>query len=1478
MKGKSATRLLSVILAFCMIFSVMLPAAALAAEEDTSAIIGEVLAAAEDVEESAEESTEESTEVPAEEPAEEPTPEVTEAPVEEPAAEETSESEPAEDISEEEISSEDEPVQSAEMEEEAQTVESDEAASAEETTTDETVQISDYASFLAGLKVLEGYAEEYYSTNSSKDVNVLVMNFVRTGYSKYNTADWGTLAGDENTEFVTYVETKDAENGTNAMALRDTAITFEEMPNGQKAEFGHMFAAMNIAYVGENDDFGGWLGDICDLIYYSHRMMTEEGYVHTGTVDELANRVQLEYFGDNEVDAFGIYDFYGDMDAYYFVRELEEGTASLSDLMENYYTAELENEDRAAYFLNNRFNGLETKEDVRAAIYDTYSDNIAAQILEADRGIDKLDNLRTASCYAVADYMYALAADRLEGDTGDDTGDGEGGEGEEPGEDEEDSNIGVSNEYYTLFSSTKSTIAPGVTQYINYAMSADNKQLAFYIAEVDINRDDVSIHANYKDNDPTLGWGMQRVTDQMAAAVAKHSDPDSEYYVENYTAVVGTNGDFFNMSTGAPSGALVMEGKLYCEARNENFFAILNDGTAVIGTPDEWEYYKSLGIQEALGGSMMLVKDGVSVVTHSSSYYNNRASRTCVGITEDNKVIMMVLDGRQEPFSAGGSAEELAQIMIDAGCVIAMNLDGGGSTTFAAKPEGSDTVTVVNRPSDGYQRNVSSSLMVVSTAKSSNEFEYAKVETEYDYLTVNTKLAYTASGVSNTGNAAPIPEAASWQLSDDTIGFIDEENGVFVAIGEGDVDIQLMLEGEVVGSKTLHVVVPDKLLMDKTAINAVYDIPVELPLLAYYKGNPVAVNLDDLSIQLAVNDDGLTAGVMDGLTFIGDESSGIRNTVCTVALASDAKISTSIKINIYKADEAIFDYDNVTAGDRQLAWNRVVSNSEIAHDGSYHALDPDETMVTDYTFALDMTEIEIPDKLADLVFMLPGAEDATAWDFLLQLAERISILSEVRATIQFDADVDVDYKNIKIVNEYFKLNPDKTTFDEETNSLTIVCNWVDQTEPIDPDSANPNCIISGIKLTPKADAQWDDANRLEIANVGEISYKIYMRTSTLYSFASKPENQEKFGLMPYSSTEVLYNGGPEQGGYFGDTYVTMNDTYVLDKTNRNGWFSENDQMYYYVDNVRQTGVQYIPSQEDPSKKLFCHFNDKGIYDGSPITGFVEMKGKLYYSILGEMRTGWQTNTVDGVTSYYYFSPTDGAAVDGNQKIDGYNYVFTDCVLTRGDLVKDANGYRYMWAGAWIYNDWVEIDGGMYHVLQNYYFATGHYRYYHPVTSEWCIFILDDETGRWMQEIDGKYEYNGDYYYADHGIQVEYPGIVYDDGYYYYFAYNTNKMLIKDTSFTYWVDKGNGLMPGARYSFDEQGRITNPRIDLNGDLSLNASDLVSLMKYVAGADVDLDNGYISDSVEVDTQISDINSDGTVDILDVIALIRVIANLS
>ncbi len=51
----------------------------------------------------------------------------------------------------------------------------------------------------------------------------------------------------------------------------------------------------------------------------------------------------------------------------------------------------------------------------------------------------------------------------------------------------------------------------------------------------------------------------------------------------------------------------------------------------------------------------------------------------------------------------------MAQMLKNAGCVSAIALDGGGSSTYCARPEGTDKLVVSNSPADGAERAVSSS-------------------------------------------------------------------------------------------------------------------------------------------------------------------------------------------------------------------------------------------------------------------------------------------------------------------------------------------------------------------------------------------------------------------------------------------------------------------------------------------------------------------------------------------------------------------------------------------------------------------------------------------------------------------------------------------------------------------------------------------------------------------------------------------------
>ena len=1243
--------------------------------------------------------------------------------------------------------------------------------------------VSDYSSFLSNLKVLEQYATAYAAGNSGKDAKKLVLNYIRTGVAKYTTSSWQTMAGAEDTGFVEYVAQQDTLNGTAVAGLRN--LTTFTTPNGQTVEFDHMFGAMDMAYHNANNtDLGSWAGDLSDLLYYSKK----GGAGENAGVDAMIADVRENYLGVDEdgVSGFGMLDIYGDLDAYYLVRSIKEGWV-LSTAMEGYFTASLTDNDRAAFFLNHRFKGVLTREDVRKSVYDTYCANLGVQMLDAENGITKDDDeLKMACCYAFADYLFELADGRLDGPSGDEGGDED--------DDEGGGEVLPDNKYYSVFSSTNSTIAPGITQSVKYAYTADNKQMAYYVSTVDINRKDVSIHANYNANDPTKGWAMSRVMDQMLAAQNRHTDPAKpDLYVENYSAVLGVNADFFNMSTGKPSGALVMEGVTYNGVGSENFFAILDDGSAVIGAPSDWSKYAGR-VQEAVGGSSFIVRNGENVAGKSATYYNNRASRTSVGITAEGKVVLMVLDGRQEPFSCGGALEEIAQIMIDAGCVTAINLDGGGSSTFVSKAEGADELSVVNRPSDGYQRSVSSSLVVVSTAVVSNEFSYATISSDYDYLTNYTSLPLTATGVSISGHSAQIPAGAYWTVSDESIGMMD--GNVFTAMGMGDVEVRLMVNGVVVGSKTIHVVEPDEVHFVNASTNVIYGVPVEIPFVATYMGNPVAFN----DMEYIVICDPENAGVFEGMTFTANEASKLRSAdIAVLFFLSEGEIVDIGKVTMYSADEAIFDFDDITGGDRKLAWDREISNTTTEDGVHFQAIDPDGTMDITYTFGLDMEAIEVPPQLADLTYMLPGSdvEGASAWSFLLQLAQRVSDLTYVKVIAQFDKNLDVDISGMTMSNEYFKLT--STELDEETNTLTIIANWIRQSQAIQPNTANPICILSGIEATPKDAAAWEN-DKLSIINKGEVSYDIYLRASQLYSFSSNPDNQKLFNLYPFSNPDYMYNGAPEKGGHFASTYATFSDSFELNKTNRQGWYSNGNNLFYYVDNVAVSGIQALPGYEDPDNIYYYSFEDDGTCNGT-ITGMFELDGELFYAIAGKLRTGWQTVTEGSDLKYYYFDPATGHAADGVQTIDGYTYTFTDCVLTRGQLVKNSVGTRYMWAGQWVTQAWLEIDGNISYAEQNAYFRTGLEYKRDPETAVVHLYVFD-EDGVWQKDHTGLYDVDGKTYLVENGYVVEYPGLVKMGDDYYYF--NSSHYMVKGR--TYWISKSNGYLPCQNYAFDADGKL------------------------------------------------------------------------
>jgi len=117
----------------------------------------------------------------------------------------------------------------------------------------------------------------------------------------------------------------------------------------------------------------------------------------------------------------------------------------------------------------------------------------------------------------------------------------------------------------------------------------------------------------------------------------------------------------------------------------------------------------------AIGGGPLLIDGGKFKDTYVEELFNGTSGigpdsnqpRTAIGVTADKKMITFVCEGRQMTDGVAGlTTADVANVLLDLGCVEAINLDGGGSSCMLVN--GKETIKV----SDGSQRAVGSTIMI----------------------------------------------------------------------------------------------------------------------------------------------------------------------------------------------------------------------------------------------------------------------------------------------------------------------------------------------------------------------------------------------------------------------------------------------------------------------------------------------------------------------------------------------------------------------------------------------------------------------------------------------------------------------------------------------------------------------------------------------------------------------------------------------
>ncbi len=449
------------------------------------------------------------------------------------------------------------------------------------------------------------------------------------------------------------------------------------------------------------------------------------------------------------------------------------------------------------------------------------------------------------------------------------------------------------NAQLDIVSDHKSALAPGVTMNEMVVYDKNGSRVEMYVVTADSNVGTVQFYANYKDNQNQT-WGMQTLSGQVAAIEANYDKP--------FKVVAGVNAAYYDTNNGKPLGAFVMEGVAASTDAAGNsypFFAVLKDGTVMIGAKGEYTTYKDQ-IKEAVQGHIHLVKDGAIC---NGLDAKTKYPRQTVGITADGKVIFMTADGNQSPVTAGLTVQEQAQVMLDLGCVEALHLDGGNSTTLGTVPEGTDKFVLTNTPESGVEREVSNTLLIVSTAVADGTFDHALIESDYDYYAPNSAFTFTASGVDATGGPAEIPANITWALSDASFGSI--ENGAFVSNGKlGSVDVQVLLDGNVVGKRTISIVNPESITFGAAEKTVPYGKSASMEITAIYNNNEMYCTADAYDFVVGV-------GSMNGFNYTATSDESVTSTTLTATYKYDSALSAiSVTLKFGKGSEVIFDFED----------------------------------------------------------------------------------------------------------------------------------------------------------------------------------------------------------------------------------------------------------------------------------------------------------------------------------------------------------------------------------------------------------------------------------------------------------------------------------------------------------------------------------------------------------------------------------------
>ena len=511
----------------------------------------------------------------------------------------------------------------------------------------------------------------------------------------------------------------------------------------------------------------------------------------------------------------------------------------------------------------------------------------------------------------------------------------------------------VSDNYFTVISENRYALAPGATEtelVLNNADGSDRKVVHYF--EVDTKNEDIAVLPGYYgiDNLDPDNLALDGVADKSQYWKAEQLTKTVAYYESLGYNVVGAMNTALAYDSNAPYGYMVMDGVVLgtpeVHKGAQTYLAIDAEGNCELrsmSTPLDGSEVTAISANFG-----WLVKDGALTST-TVERTSSDASRSMIGIKEDGTLVFCQVDGRNAPLSTGLSNYEMGEMMLSLGCVNAVNCDGGGSSTFVSKREGETSNTMRSVPSDGSERATINSAIIVSKAEATGEFDHAVLDTEYNYYAPGTSATMIVKGVDAAGSPADIPaDGITWELSDSSFGTVSD--GVFTSNGtKGDVTINMLYNGEIVGEKLVHIVDPDNfaLLLDETVLP--YGKSMDIEFDCTYGADSWDVCVDG-AYTLTLSDS--TAATLNGNTLTAATDETITSVDVIATYIPDTSLTDTLVVTYGMGSEVLFDFEdgdisNFLGMDEMYDWaEEVGAPAPIQNNGNYSKNADSETFLS----------------------------------------------------------------------------------------------------------------------------------------------------------------------------------------------------------------------------------------------------------------------------------------------------------------------------------------------------------------------------------------------------------------------------------------------------------------------------------------------------------------------------------------------------